>query len=537
MDLFSNIQKNIKTKLLSYHCPICGEKNRELGKHIKEKHGEEIFKDVVIAAKLEGVPDSKIGKILGISFTQLEKIITEKYGINISNLRKKKKIKQWEPKNFSLESTSVWSFRHRGNWATHDARYRGNWSPYIPRNIILRYTEPGDLVLDYFVGGGTTAVEAKLLGRRCIAKDINPAAIELTKENLKFEIPEIYKRGLKIYEPNVYVGNAMDLSEIKDKVDLICTHPPYAGIIKYSSMVEGDLSQLSEEEFYAAMTKIATESYRVLKPGGKFVLLIGDARRNKFVVPVGFEIIKRVLSTGFILRELIIKRQHNCKTTGFWYKRSIKYNFLLLSHEYLPVFEKPSQNYTERLSKVREETLPYQLNLFIDRAREIESEGLETTTVWIFRKDEVETAIRRNLLFRFCPPGQKFLEVNLNNPKNNLEDLSDFSLLYAKQPLNLKNRKELFSLFRAFEETLLKKILEDDHDKHLVFRLKDFREDGELIPSALLLWEKLRKYPIKLREIVIVVEEGDETKEIKSELKITHQYLLIYKFTGGKDVR
>ncbi|MDD5616687.1 MAG: hypothetical protein PHH85_10850 [Candidatus Methanoperedens sp.] len=26
--------------------------------------------------------------------------------------------------------------------------YRGNWSPYIPRNLILRYTAPGDLVLD-----------------------------------------------------------------------------------------------------------------------------------------------------------------------------------------------------------------------------------------------------------------------------------------------------------------------------------------------------------------------------------------------------
>jgi hypothetical protein len=32
--------------------------------------------------------------------------------------------------------------------ATVVGNYRGNWSPYIPRNLILRYTAPGDLVLE-----------------------------------------------------------------------------------------------------------------------------------------------------------------------------------------------------------------------------------------------------------------------------------------------------------------------------------------------------------------------------------------------------
>ena len=41
----------------------------------------------------------------------------------------------WEPKNFKLESTTIWSFKSRGNWATHNGQYRGNWSPYIPRNL------------------------------------------------------------------------------------------------------------------------------------------------------------------------------------------------------------------------------------------------------------------------------------------------------------------------------------------------------------------------------------------------------------------
>ena len=82
------------------------------------------------------------------------------------------KITKWEPEDFELEMTTVWSFPKRGDWATHDAKWRGNWSPYIPRNILLRYSNEGDLVLDQFAGGGTTLVEAKLLNRDIIGVDV-----------------------------------------------------------------------------------------------------------------------------------------------------------------------------------------------------------------------------------------------------------------------------------------------------------------------------------------------------------------------------
>lgn len=57
-----------------------------------------------------------------------------------------------EPNTFQLETTTVWQFPQRGTWATHDGTYRGNWSPYIPRNILLRFSHQGDIVLDSFVG-------------------------------------------------------------------------------------------------------------------------------------------------------------------------------------------------------------------------------------------------------------------------------------------------------------------------------------------------------------------------------------------------
>ena len=55
---------------------------------------------------------------------------------------------------------------------------------------------------------------------------------------------------------------------IKDsRIDFICTHPPYANIIKYSKGIEGDISLLAVDEFLSEMKKVADESFRVLKKG------------------------------------------------------------------------------------------------------------------------------------------------------------------------------------------------------------------------------------------------------------------------------
>ena len=91
------------------------------------------------------------------------------------------------PNNFKLESKTVWSFPDRGSWATHSGKYRGNWSPYVPRNLILRYSNPGEWILDQFMGSGTTMVEAKLLRRNAVGIDINPQAVSISARNLQFQ--------------------------------------------------------------------------------------------------------------------------------------------------------------------------------------------------------------------------------------------------------------------------------------------------------------------------------------------------------------
>lgn len=245
------------------------------------------------------------------------------------------KITKWEPENFELEMTTHWSFPQRGDWATHDAKWRGNWSPYIPRNIILRYSKEKDLILDQFAGGGTTLVEAKLLNRDIIGIDVNDVALNCCKEKIDFQYEGAYG---KVF---LRKGDARNLDFIPDNsIDLICTHLPYANIIEYSENIEEDLSHLKINEFLEEMKKVASESYRVLKKDKFCAVLMGDTRKNGHMIPLSFYVMQVFENAGFKLKEMIIKEQHNCKATGFWKTNSIKYNFLLIAHEHLFIFRK-----------------------------------------------------------------------------------------------------------------------------------------------------------------------------------------------------
>ena len=232
------------------------------------------------------------------------------------------KVKSLEPKEFEQECTTVWSFRRRGNWATHKSKYRGNWAPEVVRNLLIRYSEEGDYVLDPMIGGGTTAIECKLLNRNLLALDFDAE-----------------------YNPTIKLelNDSRSLPMLKDEsIDFVLNHPPYADIIKYSDkQIDADLSNIHDiDEFCGEMEKVAKEFYRVLKPNKYCAILIGDTRRKKMYQPMAYKVMQKFLDVGFELKEDIIKQQHNCKATGFWVNKSKDYNFLLIMHEHLFIFEK-----------------------------------------------------------------------------------------------------------------------------------------------------------------------------------------------------
>ncbi len=241
------------------------------------------------------------------------------------------------PEDFELECSTVWSFPRRWNWITHNSKYRWNWSPEVVRNLILRYSNEWDFLLDPMIWGWTTAIEAKLLNRNLLCYDVNPNAIELTNKALDFEVENNAK--IKVIHHNATIKN----EELKDEsIDFVLMHPPYVDIIKYSEWkIKEDISGIHDiDKFCDEIEKIAVESFRVLKPWKYCAVLMWDTRREKMYQPLAFKVMERFLKSWFLLKEDIIKQQHNCKATWFWVKKSKEANFLLIMHEHLFVFKK-----------------------------------------------------------------------------------------------------------------------------------------------------------------------------------------------------
>ena len=265
---------------------------------------------------------------------------------------RKKTVPEWAPKNFRLETTTSWDFLNRGNWAVHTGDYRGNWPPQLVRNLIKRYSQEGDLIIDPFMGGGTTLLEAWLLQRRSLGLDISKLAVQTTTGRLE-EMESAAQSSSEVVlnsemKPVAMRGNALEFRKIMDclgaeyeNITLACIHPPYLNALQYTKDDENDLSRIADpREFARRIGLLAQEVHSALKPDGLCAVLMGDVRRDGRLIPLGFETLVQFLKTGFELQDSIIKAQHRDRSSEFYLGKDKQ---LLLSHEYLFILRKPKE--------------------------------------------------------------------------------------------------------------------------------------------------------------------------------------------------
>lgn len=93
-------------------------------------------------------------------------------------------------------------------------RYPARFDPDFIREVILGFSKPGDVVLDPFMGGGTTIVETLAMGRLAIGIDINRLAHFITTVKTtplsKYDILEIKKwnHSFQLYDSTITVRDS-----------------------------------------------------------------------------------------------------------------------------------------------------------------------------------------------------------------------------------------------------------------------------------------------------------------------------------------
>lgn len=100
---------------------------------------------------------------------------------------------------------SFWTAKQRQGHSLHEISYRACFKPQLPAYFIKRFSRVGDVVLDPFMGRGTTALQATLESRVAYSSDINPLAEILTRPRLEPPSLTAIANRLKIIPNKAYI--------------------------------------------------------------------------------------------------------------------------------------------------------------------------------------------------------------------------------------------------------------------------------------------------------------------------------------------
>lgn len=241
-----------------------------------------------------------------------------------------------------------WELSSRAHTNGHKLDYHGNFIPQIANQMFRRFTKENDIVVDWFLGSGTSAIEAVNLNRRLVGielkKDlVNYVESKLPAESLNERIRLINGDSSRA-SMQQKVRNALG-NMGAEYAQLAVLHPPYADIIKFSDL-KSDLSNCPDtDSFLDGFEKVAENAYETLEPGRFAVLIIGDKYAGGQLDPLGFKCMQKMNDVGFKTKSIIVKNiegneKGKGRTNNLWRYRALAGGFYIFKHEYIMLFFK-----------------------------------------------------------------------------------------------------------------------------------------------------------------------------------------------------
>ena len=248
-----------------------------------------------------------------------------------------------------IELGSLWLFGSREKGNGHSLDYHGNFIPQIATQLLTRYSKQGDVVLDLFLGSGTTAIEALNLGRRCIGVELQPELVCQVRS--KIGRPHI-DRDIFVLQGDSTCRETMRsirhvLGQLGEShAHLLILHPPYWDIVQFSSDPKDISNAASLDEFLSSFRRAARIGCELLEPCRFAGLVIGDKYTAGELVPLGFLTMQAMMDVGFRLKSIVVKNIEGNeigkgKANNLWRYRALAGGFYIFKHEYVIVFQKP----------------------------------------------------------------------------------------------------------------------------------------------------------------------------------------------------
>jgi len=251
---------------------------------------------------------------------------------------------------------SLWLIDSRDRTGGHSLDYHGGFVPQIATQAYLRYTRTDDIVLDLFLGSGTSAIEAERLNRRLVGVELKPDLVEYVRGKISPDLLDTrihLLAGDSALEQTAERIRARLLGMGASQAHLLVLHPPYHDIIRFSSN-PADLSSSKDlDGFLQLFETVAMRGFELLEPQRFAVLVIGDKYTRGELVPLGFHCMARMQQAGFLLKAIVVKNiagneRGQGRRSNLWRYRALAGGYYVFKHEYVMVFRKPTASHGTR---------------------------------------------------------------------------------------------------------------------------------------------------------------------------------------------
>lgn len=263
-------------------------------------------------------------------------------------------------KDWVKSQVAVWEFFYEKRDIRDKSIHPAVFPIALPAKCIEVFTHRGELVLDPFVGIGTTFVAAQDLGRNAVGFDLKQEYIEFAKKRL----------GQKRLAESKQLAICDDAHNIPDyleeeTVSLAVTSPPYAHMLnkpRLNKSIRGDLRDnghyqkiqqysddprdlgtMTHEEYAKSLTEIYGKILPLMKPRAHCVINVNDVWWENRRYPTHIYVVGALHKAGFELRNILIWDKRNLVNQVGIYGWPSNYIKLGATFEYILDFWRPPE--------------------------------------------------------------------------------------------------------------------------------------------------------------------------------------------------
>lgn len=228
------------------------------------------------------------------------------------------------PKEWIKSQIGVWQFNYEGRDIRNKELHPATFPISLSKKIIGLFTHEGELVIDPFVGSGTTLLAAQDFNRNAVGFDLQEKYIRLCEKRLENNNLFNQAQQLAIQDDALHIPQYI----ATETVSLIWTSPPYAnllnrqrknksrrgeerknnqlGKVEQYSQAPRDLGTMPLEEYTVAMGDIFEKLLPLLKPKAHCVINVPDMWWENERITIHISLVEELRRRGYELRNTII---------------------------------------------------------------------------------------------------------------------------------------------------------------------------------------------------------------------------------------